>query len=527
MKLQFVSFLLLLPSSSSFQPSSTRTSLPALFSSTAVKDAPVETASFDDLVKSTFPGAISNDDLQESVASILEGKGFTPDNTLLATSLCCDELARRLEDVFVDVYGKNFNLGGLAGFPFAGNTGFGAMAAHIPDDGFSLIVYGPHVGIAQDGTVGKVEREGIALQDTCCGSAVAASNYLKSITEGGFPVTTDMRKFTDFQQGAVQKMILPYGQRLSDADNRMFELPYALYEIQDLLLQTIVESGISGTKQGVALLGGVQINTGPDSPDYFHPLRFEYMNSKGEVMEEMLNRLVSTAATASGDDKRQFLEDPVVLVNGRDDDDGEGAPSPAFFAAPKKSMSKREKKQQANQEAAKLVAEEDAKAKSEYDRLEEAFMGASLSPAPMVTEKNQEPDMTPEQAAEIVAKEEAKEQAKIDAEVRAKAEAEEQAKADAEAKAKAEEVAAAQLAEEQKAAKEAAAVEDENESKTTEVVVGGVFPQSGSSYVQSGSWWENPRGGIGQGSTYRISDDWMSDNSPRQEPGSSWFDRTR
>jgi hypothetical protein len=36
------------------------------------------------------------------------------DNTLLCTSLCCDELARCLEDDFVKVYGNNFNLGGVS-----------------------------------------------------------------------------------------------------------------------------------------------------------------------------------------------------------------------------------------------------------------------------------------------------------------------------------------------------------------------------------------------------------------------------
>jgi hypothetical protein len=43
----------------------------------------------------------------------LAEKGYTAANTLLATSLCCDELARRLEDDFVKVYGDNFFLGGL------------------------------------------------------------------------------------------------------------------------------------------------------------------------------------------------------------------------------------------------------------------------------------------------------------------------------------------------------------------------------------------------------------------------------
>ena len=87
---------------------------------------------FDAKVKEIFPGAIDNNELQLKVVKTLSKKGYSEDNTLLATSLCCDELARQLEDDFLAVYGPNFNLGGLSGFPFAGNTGFGAMAAHIP-----------------------------------------------------------------------------------------------------------------------------------------------------------------------------------------------------------------------------------------------------------------------------------------------------------------------------------------------------------------------------------------------------------
>lgn len=244
---------------------------------------------FDKVVKGHFPKALNNNDLKQKVVEILAKKRFSGANTLLATSLCCDELARKLEDEFVQVYGDNFNLGGLSGFPFAGNTGFGAMAAHIPDDGYCLIIYGPHVGVAQDGTVGKVERSGIELLDNCCGSAIAASNYLKGITEGGATITTNIQTFTDFQQGAVQELILPHGKRLTDAgDDRMSELPYALYDSQDLLMRSIVGAGATGTKKGLALLGGIQINTSPDTLDYFHPLRFDYMNKKGEIVEDML-----------------------------------------------------------------------------------------------------------------------------------------------------------------------------------------------------------------------------------------------
>mmetsp|Transcript_7684 Transcript_7684/g.14495 ORF Transcript_7684/g.14495 Transcript_7684/m.14495 type:complete len:322 (-) Transcript_7684:199-1164(-) len=255
-------------------------------------------AAFDKIVQERFPGAINNQDLVTKTVDILAGKGYSGSNTLLATSLCCDELARQLEDDFNQVYGNNFNLGGLSGFPFAGNTGFGAMAAHIPDDGYCLVVYGPHVGIAADGTVGKVERSGIALVDTCCGSAVAASNYLKGITDGGAVITTKIQEFTDFQQGAVQELILPHGKRLADAKDRMIELPYALYDSQDMLMREIVKKGSLGIKKGLALLGGIQINTGPNTLDYFVPMRFDYMNYRGDVVEEMLPMLQKTKNSA-------------------------------------------------------------------------------------------------------------------------------------------------------------------------------------------------------------------------------------
>jgi len=305
MKLAAASFVALVASSSAFQPAFTARHSTALNIVKGDKENvldkiirlledesnPKVNEEFDKVVKANFPGAVNNNDFEKSVVSVLQKKGFTGENTLLATSLCADELARRLEDNFVKVYGNNFNLGGLSGFPFAGNTGFGAMAAHIPDDGYCLIIYAPHVGITQSGVIGKVEREGIALVDNCCGSAIAASNYLAGITDGGATISTNLQSFTDFQQNAVQELILPHGKRLKSASNRMQDLPYALYESQDVLMRSIVKTGAKGTKKGLALLGGIQINTSPDTPDYFHPLRFDYMNNQGEVIEDMLSQI--------------------------------------------------------------------------------------------------------------------------------------------------------------------------------------------------------------------------------------------
>lgn len=122
-------------------------------------------------------------------------------------------------------------------------------------------------------------------------SAIAASNYVQSITEGGAAITTKIQEFSDFQQGAVQELILLHGKRLSDAENRMVELPYAIYDSQDILVREIVEKGSGGIKSGLALLGGLQINTAPDALDYFLPLRFEYMDSQGNVVDDLLSTL--------------------------------------------------------------------------------------------------------------------------------------------------------------------------------------------------------------------------------------------
>lgn len=265
-------------------------------------NAPKPNAELDTVVQEHFPGALTNVDLVTNIVNNLSNKDFTPSNTLLATSLCCDELARQLEDDLNGIYGNNFNLGGLAGFPFAGKTGFGNMAIHIPDDGHCLVVYGPHVGLAADGTIGKVERAGIELIDNCCASAIAASKYVKSITDGNAPVTTTMfQDFFDFQQGAVQELILPHGRRLAAAESqgeggehcnlRMKELPKALFESQDLLIRDIIEKSSRGIKKDLALLGGIQINTGPETLDYFLPLRFDLIDNSGEVLEDMLTSI--------------------------------------------------------------------------------------------------------------------------------------------------------------------------------------------------------------------------------------------
>ncbi len=99
MKLSLASLALLVGSAAAFTTSPTGRSSTALNILAGTQSAservanvmagrPEENEAIDALVKSNFPGAISNKEMETKVASILEGKGFTPANTLLCTSLC-------------------------------------------------------------------------------------------------------------------------------------------------------------------------------------------------------------------------------------------------------------------------------------------------------------------------------------------------------------------------------------------------------------------------------------------------------
>lgn len=220
---------------------------------------------------------------------ILEPYGFGS-NTLVATSFCCDEVNRPLETDFAAEYTETFNLGGLAGFPFSGVTGFAAMAKHVPDGGSTLVVYGPHVGVDYDGNVGTVNRRGKEKGGTCCGSAVAASGYINQVYKGEIkPNPSVPETNVDAQQLYVGNMLLPFAARISGADDPMVELPYATFEPLDDLMQKIVEKAAYKVGDGkIALLGGLQINTPGELTDYFLPLRFELRDSKNNLVNSLL-----------------------------------------------------------------------------------------------------------------------------------------------------------------------------------------------------------------------------------------------
>jgi hypothetical protein len=240
-------------------------------------------------IMSVYPRAITNSDLVNRVTSALEKYGYGS-TTLMATSLCCDEVNRQLDSDFGKIYGEHFSMGGLAGFAFGGVTSFGAMAHHIPTGGDCLIVYGPHVGVDSDGNVGKINRRGRKGSGACCGSGVAAAGYVDAVRKGKRDAAAPATNALDAQQTFVGNMLLPHGQRLEEAADTMAELPLAMFDAQNELMQQIVAAGCGevGGDGKIALLGGVQINTPDGTPDYFLPQCFEIRDNRGRLIQNLL-----------------------------------------------------------------------------------------------------------------------------------------------------------------------------------------------------------------------------------------------
>ena len=243
----------------------------------------------------TFPGIVTSHQLARALDVILSPRGFDKEKTLLATSFCCDEVCRDLEDELREVYGQNFTFGGIAGFPFGGNTAFGAMSHHIPPDGSLVIVYGPHVGIDFDGVIGRVNRRGHEGSGACCNTAIAALAYVKAVSEGTVIHAPDSSDPTEAQMVFMASALLEHSDRLLGAADIDVELPHAVYDCQEALMKRILDKCCpadvpDGTK--IALLGGVQVNTPEGTPEYFLPKKFTLLNSKGEVLEDLIGALI-------------------------------------------------------------------------------------------------------------------------------------------------------------------------------------------------------------------------------------------
>ncbi len=109
--------------------------------------------------------------------------GFRPTNCLPVVAVCRDELMADFGRAVTDVWGQPFEAGSLAGLVFLGRTGLQAALGHVPgEDGrhrFVVFCF-PHIGIDENGVVGRVQRRGMYRASSACGALASFRAQLEA-----------------------------------------------------------------------------------------------------------------------------------------------------------------------------------------------------------------------------------------------------------------------------------------------------------------------------------------------------------
>ncbi|CAK0823509.1 unnamed protein product [Prorocentrum cordatum] len=234
-----------------------------------------------------FPGALPGEAVHRRSLQVLQKYGFTSENTLLGTSFCPDEINNQSDCMAVylqDYWGEVFPMGGISGTPFTGKTGFGAFSSHVADEGNILVAFGPHVGISEDGEVGKIPRKGQAKISSACGAVIGAYSACRS----GWTEDSQNEDSYDMQMDFCKRQIAPHSEAIARTENPMAALAHqSYYMVKDSMMKSV------NTKFGngyLCLLGGIQINLPPGIPDHFYPVTFE-LRKEGEPTIDLIREM--------------------------------------------------------------------------------------------------------------------------------------------------------------------------------------------------------------------------------------------
>jgi len=235
-----------------------------------------------------FPGYKSNEDVVKFSQALLQVKyGFTTRNTLYGQSIGADEanhVSGELADQMRHTWGHVFNLGGIGGIPFVGKTGFTAFSHHVPDSGNLLVVYAPNIGMAPNGELGKLLRDGQNKLTATCSSAIEAYNAALKGEKVSDGPTHDM--MTHLKRAMAGKAT-----SISEAKDPMAALAREMFEISDKQMRDIINFGYGNG--WLALLGGIQINLSSPLASVFLPLKFTIAKNgtpEVDLMPELLHQ---------------------------------------------------------------------------------------------------------------------------------------------------------------------------------------------------------------------------------------------
>ena len=209
-----------------------------------------------DIIRRRYPNALSTSDTVDAFIDLVHRRlGIDPGRIMLADSICSDDLntieyPRRAYEML-----GPFKLGGLDGFPFAGLTGMGAFAHHVPADGAVFVFHGPHIGVSKEGNTGLVLRPGQRRHSACCGAIGAAVDKMTSnrIVPGEL---TEL----DYQQNTIEQILLPHRERIANARCAVAEATEVMYSAIEERIDVLAARTRYPCRY-LIIMGGILINS--------------------------------------------------------------------------------------------------------------------------------------------------------------------------------------------------------------------------------------------------------------------------
>jgi hypothetical protein len=258
-----------------------------------------------DIVRRRYPNALSTSDTVDTFLDLMEHRlGIAPGQIMLADSICSDDLniieyPKRAYEML-----GPFKLGGLDGFPFAGLTGMGAFAHHVPAEGAVFVFHGPHIGVTKEGNTGQVLRPGQTRHSPCCGAVRAAVDKMmgNAIVPGE---VTDL----DYQQNTLEQILLPHRDRIASARCAVAESTEVMYAAIEERIDVLV----SRTKypcRYLVIMGGVLINSDHDVGSFCSLRRLICIDMAAERRVDWLDEFLDAAASRKCRSSRAASGDP-------------------------------------------------------------------------------------------------------------------------------------------------------------------------------------------------------------------------
>jgi hypothetical protein len=212
-----------------------------------------------EIIRGRYSNALSTSDTVDAFLDLMEHRlGIEPGKIMLADSICSDDLniieyPKRAYEML-----GPFKLGGLDGFPFAGLTGMGAFAHHVPADGAVFVFHGPHIGVSKEGDTGRILRPGQTRHSPCCGAVHAAVDKMM----GNMIVPGEITDL-DYQQNTIEQILLRHRERIASARCAVAESTEVMYAAIEERIDALV-ARTSYPCRYLVITGGILINSDYD-----------------------------------------------------------------------------------------------------------------------------------------------------------------------------------------------------------------------------------------------------------------------